>query len=297
MEIKARGDEEANIAWARELERAGVRVVYGLLGLKTHCKIALVIRRERDGMRRYFHLGTGNYNALTARLYTDLGLLSCRDDIGADLTDLFNYLTGYSRQRAYRKVLVAPVNLRRSLLELIERERAHALVGQPASITLKLNSLVDPEMIRAFYRASQAGVIMRLNVRGICCLRPGLPGVSENISVVSVVDRFLEHSRIFRFDNAGQPEFFIGSADLMERNLNARVEAVIPVEDKRLQEELDEILALTLADNRSAWDMLPDGSWEQRTPGPDEEPRRLQRQLMERAQKRSQPADLAASEI
>jgi polyphosphate kinase len=295
IEVKARADEEANIAWARELERAGVHVVYGLVGLKTHCKVALVIRRDDDGLRRYFHLGTGNYNPGTARLYTDLGVFSCRDDMGADLTDLFNYLTGYSRQRAYRRILVAPVNLRDRLHQMIERETGHAETGQPAAITAKMNSLVDPEMIQALYRASRAGVRVRLNVRGICCLRPGVPGVSDNIEVVSVVDRFLEHGRIYRFENAAQPEYYIGSADLMQRNLDARVECVIPVDDISIQQRLEEILVATFTDNVASWQMRPDGSWARRHPEAGEDPVRVQERFMAMAVERSErPAVTAA---
>lgn len=283
VELKARFDEENNINWARQLESAGVHVVYGLLGLKTHTKITLVVRQEKDRIRRYVHIGTGNYNPKTARLYTDLGLLSCREELGADLTDLFNYLTGYSRQQSYRRLLVAPVNLRSRMLELIEREKGHAQAGRPARLVAKMNSLVDPEIIRALYSASQAGVTIDLIIRGICCLRPGLAGISDNISVVSVIGRLLEHSRIFYFQNDGEPEVFIGSADWMPRNLNRRVEAVVPVEEPSLVQRLEEILGIMLADNRQAWDLQADGTYCQRQAAENERDRPAQATLMELA--------------
>ncbi|MBC6474305.1 MAG: polyphosphate kinase 1 [Hormoscilla sp. GM102CHS1] len=264
VELKARFDEENNINWARKLENSGVHVVYGLVGLKTHTKIAMVVRRESDGIRRYVHIGTGNYNPKTAKLYTDLGLLTCRPELGADLTDLFNYLTGYSRLRSYRKLLVAPVRLRSRMLELIRREIEHCRNGSHARIVAKMNSLVDQEMIAALYEASLAGVQIDLILRGICCLRPGVEGVSENISVVSIVGRFLEHSRIFYFHNQGQDEVYLGSADWMPRNLDRRVEAVTLVEDPDLVKDLQEILGIMLADNRQAWDLQPDGTYIQR---------------------------------
>jgi len=291
VELKARFDEENNILWARKLESAGVHVVYGLVGLKTHTKITLVVRQEKERIRRYVHVGTGNYNPKTARLYTDLGLLSCREDLGADLTDLFNYLTGYSRQQSYRKLLVAPVNLRSRMLQLVERETDHARQGRRARILIKMNSLVDPEMIRALYRASQAGVEVELIIRGICCLRPGVPGVSDRIHVVSIIGRLLEHSRIFYFENASAadepegsgPEVFIGSADWMPRNLNRRVEAVAPIEDPALIQDIEEMLAVMLADNRQAWDLQPDGQYVQRRPAENEQERPTQATLMEMA--------------
>jgi polyphosphate kinase len=283
VELKARFDEANNISWARRLEAVGVNVVYGIVGLKTHTKIVLVVRQEDKQLRRYVHIGTGNYNPKTAALYTDLGLLSCREELGADLTDLFNYLTGYSRQQAYRKLLVAPVNLRDRMLALIQRETAHAQQGQAAAITAKMNALIDPMIIRALYAASQAGVQIDLIVRGMCCLRPGIPGVSETIRVMSIIGRYLEHSRIFRFHNNGDEQIFIGSADWMPRNLDRRVEAVTPVEDPKLVNELQEILQILLSDNRQAWDLRPDGRYIQRRPGPDEAERSAQRLLMERA--------------
>ena len=264
VELKARFDDENNINWARKLEQAGVHVVYGLVGLKTHTKIVLVVRREDDGIRRYVHIGTGNYNPKTARLYTDLGLLSCREDLGADLTDLFNYLTGYSRQRSYRKLLVAPVNLRDRMVSLILREAENCQKGHSGRIVAKMNALVDPKIIATLYEASRAGVQIDLIVRGMCCLRPGIPDVSENIRVLSIVGRFLEHSRIYYFHNAGQEELYIGSADWMTRNLDRRVEAITPVEDPNLAKDLEEILGIMLADNRKAWELQTDGSYIQR---------------------------------
>jgi len=266
VELKARFDEENNIYWARRLERVGVHVVYGLLGLKTHSKIVMVVRRESDRIRRYVHIGTGNYNPKTARLYTDLGLFSCREELGADLTDLFNYLTGYSRQRAYRQLLVAPVNMRDRTIGLIEREIRHCQNGLPGRIVAKMNALVDPQIIAKLYEASCAGVEIDLIVRGICCLRPGIAEVSENIRVISIVGRFLEHSRIYYFHNQGQEEIYIGSADWMPRNLDRRVEAITPVAEPDIAKDLQEIIGIMLADNRQAWDLQSDGSYIQRRP-------------------------------
>jgi polyphosphate kinase len=267
VELKARFDEENNITWARALERAGVHVVYGLVGLKTHAKIALIVRRENDGLRRYVHLGTGNYNAATARIYTDLGLLTCNPDIGADASDLFNLLTGYSRQHRYRKLLVAPVNLRERLTWLIEREIAHATSGRAGRLIFKLNALVDPAMIELLYRASHVGVKVELIVRGICCLRPGVPGLSENITVRGVVGRFLEHSRVYYFENGGEPAVYLGSADLMQRNLDRRVETLFPIEDAAMIRHIREhLLATYLNDNSRAKLLLPDGSYTRARP-------------------------------
>lgn len=266
VEIKARFDEENNIQWAKKLEQTGVHVVYGLVGLKTHTKIVMVVRQELDGIRRYVHIGTGNYNPKTARLYTDLGLLSARPELGADLTDLFNFLTGYSRQQSYRKLLVAPVNMRQRFLELIRRETEHAHQGKNGRIVAKMNSLVDPEIIEALYEASQAGVGIDLIVRGMCSLRPGLEGISDHIKVISIIGRFLEHSRIFYFNNGGKEEVYIGSADWMPRNLNRRVEAITPIDDPDIAKELQEILGIMLSDNRKAWDLQPDGQYIQRHP-------------------------------
>ncbi|MEB3268953.1 MAG: polyphosphate kinase 1 [Leptolyngbya sp.] len=283
VELKARFDERNNIIWARKLEDAGVHVVYGVVGLKTHTKTALVVRQERDRIRRYVHIGTGNYNPKTSKLYTDLGLLSCREDLGADLTDLFNFLTGYSRQTAYRKLLVAPLTLRKGMVALIQREIDHARQGQPARILAKMNSLVDPEMIRLMYEASQAGVEIQLIIRGICCLRPGLPGISDRIQVTSIIGRYLEHARIFCFHNNGDREYYIGSADWMPRNLDRRVEAVTPIEDPVLVKEVQEMLDIMLSDNRQAWDLQADGTYVQRQPAPDEPERNTHLLLMERA--------------
>lgn len=281
VELKARFDEENNIVWARQLEKVGVHVVYGLVGLKTHTKTVLVVRREDNQIRRYVHIGTGNYNPQTARLYTDIGLLSCREELGADLTDLFNYLTGYSRYQEYRKILVAPVNLRERMLDLIHREIVHQQHGGQGRIMAKMNSLIDQALIEALYEASQAGVQIDLIVRGICSLRPGLKGVSENIRVISVIGRFLEHSRIFYFGNQGQEEVFIGSADWRTRNLDRRVEVVVPVEDPAIIRYLKEVLDIMIADNRQAWDLLPDGHYRQRHPGPNEPERGSHAALME----------------
>src|SRR5688572_13409813 len=264
MELKARFDEANNIAWARTLERAGVHVVYGLVRLKTHAKTALVVRREPDGIRRYVHLGTGNYNSRTARVYTDLGLLTSSPTIGADVSDLFNFLTGFSRQRLYRKLLVAPENLRERFISLIDREAGHARMGRPARLIAKMNALVDPEVIRALYRASGAGVDIDLIVRGICCLRPGMPGVSERIRVTSIVGRFLEHSRAWMFENDGAAECYIGSSDWMPRNFDRRVEAVVPIEDPALHARMRRLLETSLADNRQSWELRPDGSYDKR---------------------------------
>ena len=261
VEIKARFDEENNIVWARRLEQAGAHVVYGLVGLKTHSKVALVVRREGSGLRRYVHIGTGNYNGRTARLYTDLGLLTCREELGADVTDLFNVLTGLSRQRVFRRLLVAPMTLRTRFLEMVEREAANARAGTPSRIVIKTNALVDVPSIEALYEASKAGVEIDLIVRGACCLVPGVPGVSEHIRVRSIVGEFLEHSRIWMFGNGGRPEWYIGSADLMERNLDRRVEVVTPVEDHEAQARLDRVVEVMLADDRRAWQLGSDGAW------------------------------------
>jgi polyphosphate kinase len=261
VEIKARFDEEANIVWARKLEQAGAHVVYGLVGLKTHSKVALVVRREGSGLRRYVHVGTGNYNPRTARLYTDLGLLSCRPELGADVTDLFNVLTGLSRQRTFRRLLVAPLSLRTRILELIEREIGHASAGRPARIVLKLNAVVDPACVDALYRASQSGVEVELIVRSICSVWPGLPDVSERIHIRSIVGEFLEHSRIFGFSNGGEQEWYIGSADLMERNLDRRVEAIVPVEDPEARSRIESIVATMLTDDRRSWQLGADATW------------------------------------
>ncbi|NEQ95405.1 MAG: polyphosphate kinase 1 [Cyanothece sp. SIO2G6] len=283
VELKARFDEENNILWARKLEKAGVHVVYGLVGLKTHTKVVLVVRREEEGIRRYIHIGTGNYNPKTAKLYTDLGLLSCRRELGADLSELFNTLTGYSKQRTYRKLLVAPVGLRDRMAALIQREINHAQAGESARIIAKMNSLVDQQLIAKLYEASQAGVQIDLIVRGICCLRPGVPDISENIRVISIIGRYLEHSRIFWFHNNGSSECFIGSADWMPRNLDRRVEAVTPMEDEAIAQQLYDMLILMLNDNRQAWELHNDGHYEQRRPAEGEAEHSSQVILMEQA--------------
>jgi polyphosphate kinase len=261
VEIKARFDERANIVWARALERAGAHVAYGLVGLKTHCKAALVVRREGRGLRRYVHIGTGNYNPKTARAYVDLGLLTDDPELCSDVTDLFNVLTGIARQRRYRKLLVAPVGLRDALLDLIEEQVSRHRQDGSGRIVMKVNAMVDPQMIAALYRASQAGVPIDLIVRGMCSLQPDVPGVSETIRVRSVVGRFLEHSRIFWFGSGQHECFYIGSADAMERNLDRRIEALTPVEDPVLRERLREIVRVLNADDRRAWQLGADGHW------------------------------------
>lgn len=284
VELKARFDEASNITWAQQLEAAGVHVVYGVLGLKTHTKTVLVVRQEGSDLRRYVHIGTGNYNPKTAKLYTDLGLLSCREELGADLTELFNCLTGCAQQPTLRQLLVAPFNLRQRLGELICREIERAKTGDDAHIIAKMNSLVDPQLIATLYEASQAGVQIDLIIRGSCCLCPGIEGISENIRVISIVGAYLEHSRIFYFHNGGQTESFIGSADWMPRNLDRRVEAVTPIADPEIGAKLKEILDVLLADNRYAWELQPDGQYVQRHPAEDEPERSAQTIFWERAQ-------------
>jgi len=262
LELKARFDEESNIVWARKLEEYGVHVVYGLMGLKVHCKAALIVRKEGDVIRRYAHLSTGNYNSVTAQLYTDVGMLTCDPDIGADCSDLFNFLTGYSAKSKYRKLLVAPISLRERFQDLILREIEHQKAGRGGHIILKMNSLVDKKMIELLYQASQAGVKVDLLVRGICCLRPGVPGVSDKIQVTSIVGRFLEHSRIYYFRNGGDEEIYLGSADLMPRNLNRRVEVLFPVQEKSLIRVLKEqILGTYMKEQAKARHMQPDGKY------------------------------------
>jgi polyphosphate kinase len=284
VELKARFDEANNIQWARKLEEAGVHVVYGLVGYKIHGKITLVVRRDADRIRRYVHLSTGNYNAATAKVYTDVGLLTCRGDYGEDATNLFNLLTGISQFQGMRRFVVAPFDLHRRMLELIDREARHAGKGLPARIIARMNSLVDDEIIRALYRASQAGVSIDLIVRGICCLRPQLKGISENIRVRSIVDRFLEHPRIFYFENACKPEVFLGSADWMPRNFFRRIEVVFPVEDGVLRDRIiGEVLALPLADNVKARLLRADGSYHRPTLKKSEVPVRSQVEFMQRS--------------
>ncbi|HEX2086526.1 MAG TPA: polyphosphate kinase 1 [Solirubrobacteraceae bacterium] len=278
VELKARFDEQANIQWARALEQSGVHVVYGHPSLKTHAKCVLVVRREGDGVRHYVHVGTGNYHPKTARLYTDLGLFTCDEELGADVADMFNFLTGFARPKGYRKALVAPTHLRDAIVDEVERTIAVHEEGRPARIAMKMNSLVDRRCIRALYEASRAGVQVDLNVRGICCLRPGVEGVSENIRVVSVVGRFLEHSRIFAFERDGETTMYVGSADLMPRNLDTRVELLAPVEDPELKADLMDVLERSLADDMFAWELGEDWSWARREPGG--EPRSVHRELM-----------------
>jgi len=279
VELKARFDEDNNIQWARQLERSGVHVVYGVLGLKTHTKVLLVVRREKGSLRSYAHIGTGNYNSKTSSLYTDVGLLTAREDFGQDLVELFNYLTGFSKQQSFRKLLVAPVTLRKGMEGLIRREIDHAKAGRGGHIKAKMNALVDPAIIALLYEASAAGVRIELIIRGMCSLRPGLEGVSEGITVISVIGRFLEHSRLFWFANGGQPEMFFGSADWMPRNLDRRVEAVAPIEDPKLQQQIEALLELYLTD-MGAWHMHSDGHFAQRQHSG--EPKLTQKLLMER---------------
>ncbi len=269
VELKARFDEAANIRWARRLEAEGIHVTYGVIGLKTHSKLIFVVRRDYAQLRRYYHIGTGNYHAGTAKLYTDLGMLGCDEDIGQDITELFNYLTGYSPPPSYRKILAAPYNLKRGILEKIAREIRHQEEGRGGFIQMKMNALEDVDIVRALYRATRAGVKLDLIVRDTCRLRPGVPGLSENARVVSIVGRFLEHARILYFHNDGEEEYYIGSADMMGRNLESRVEVHAPVEDPELRQELRMILDVQLTDQRSAWDMQPDGSYVQRRPKDD----------------------------
>ncbi|MBW4676798.1 MAG: polyphosphate kinase 1 [Desmonostoc geniculatum HA4340-LM1] len=283
VELKARFDEENNIYWARRLERVGVHVVYGLVGLKTHSKTVMVVRREKDRIRRYVHIGTGNYNQKTARLYTDLGLFSCREELGADITDLFNFLTGYSLQKSYRELLVAPVNMRDRFLVLIRREIENVQNGFSGRIVAKMNSLVDPEIIATLYEASRAGVQIDLIIRGVCCLRPGLKDISENIHIISIIGRFLEHSRIFYFHNNTQEEIYIGSADWMRRNLDRRVEVITPIKDPDIAKDLQEILGIMLADNRQAWELQANGTYIQRRPYDDSPEANSQKTLINMA--------------
>ena len=289
VELKARFDERANIQWASLLEEAGVHVVYGLPALKTHTKCLLIVRRERDGVRHYVHVGTGNYHAKTARLYTDFGLFTCDEQVGADVADMFNFLTGFARPRRYRRVLVAPAHLREGIVEEITRTVEAHEAGERCRIRMKMNALVDKACIRALYRASQAGVPVELNIRGICCLRPGVEAVSENIRVTSIVGRFLEHSRVYAFERGDEQHVYLGSADLMPRNLDTRVELVVPVREAHLREELLDTLERCFADNTNAWDLSSDGTWRRLDPG-DGEPRNVQRELMR------QHAERAAAE-
>jgi polyphosphate kinase len=266
VELKARFDEEPNITWARQLEARGVHVAYGIVGLKTHAKISLVVRREGSGLRRYVHLGTGNYNPGTARIYTDFSYFTDEPKLAEDGSDLFNYLTGYSEQEEYQELLVAPLTMRESIARLIEEQTEKARGGEPASITCKTNSLTDPQIIELLYEASQAGVKIDLIVRSICCLRPGVEAVSENIRVVSLVGRFLEHARIFAFSDGDDEKMYLGSADLMQRNLDRRVETAFPLREKRHREKVRRLLDLQLADNANGWELNPDGTFERLHP-------------------------------
>ncbi len=290
VEIQARLDEENNIVKARMLQNAGVHVVYGMVGLKTHCKAALVMRREQDGIRRYIHLGTGNYNPTTARVYTDLGYFTCKEEYGEDASALFNLLTGYSQGHQWNKLIVAPMFLADRVVQLIDRERRHALEGRPARIIAKMNALVDPYAISALYEASKAGVKIDLIVRGPCCLKPGVPGISENIRVISIVDKFLEHSRITYFQNGDSPEVFLGSADWMPRNFRRRVELLFPIEEPRLKSRIvDGILGVSLADNVKARLLQNDGSYTRVTPQPGEPKIRSQVEFQNMAREFSSP--------
>jgi polyphosphate kinase len=267
IELKARLDEERNILWARVLEKSGVHVVFGFMDLKTHCKVALVVRKEEDGIRRYVHLATGNYNPQTARIYTDLGFFTANADFAEDASALFNYLTGYGELPQWRKLVVAPSRMQTFIIEKIDQEAKHQQAGKEGRVIAKINGLLEPAVVQALYRASQAGVKIDIICRGICALRPGLAGVSENVRVRSIVDRFLEHSRIFYFGNAGDPQVYIGSADWMDRNLSRRVEVVWPIEQPDLKQRLiQEILATSLADNQKARELLSDGSWKRVPP-------------------------------
>ena len=281
VEIKARFDEQANIRWARKLERAGCHVVYGLVGLKTHCKLALVVRDEPDGLRRYAHIGTGNYNPKTARLYEDFGLLTADPDISHDLTDLFNNLSGFAQDFSYRRLMVAPAGLRDGIVERIDTEIAHHAAGRPAGIRLKVNSLVDEAVIDKLYEASRAGVQVDLIIRGICTLRPGVPGLSDNIRVHSILGRFLEHSRIYWFAGGGEPEAWMGSADLMHRNLDRRVEVLVRVPSAAHTEQLGDLLARSVDPETTSWHLGPDGQWKRHVGSSD-----LQSVLIDRARAR-----------
>jgi polyphosphate kinase len=286
VELKARFDEENNIFWARELEKVGAHVVYGLVGLKTHAKMTLVVRKEFEGVKRYIHLATGNYNAITAKLYTDIGLFTSDEDICSDVSDVFNYLTGYSKQKEYKKLIVSPISMREKMLEKIFREIENVKAGGEGKIIWKMNSLVDPAIISALYEASNSGVKIDLIIRGICCLVPGVEGISKNIKVRSIVGRYLEHSRVFYFYNNGKEEVLLGSADMMQRNLNGRVETLFPVEDENLKRELMKTLMKTsLGDNVKARELLNDMSYKMIVPTDGEKKVNSQEWLMKHAVK------------
>jgi polyphosphate kinase len=282
VELKARFDERNNIAWATRLEEAGIHVVYGLMNLKVHCKLCLVVRQESDGIHRYAHVSTGNYNRLTSQVYTDLGMFTADEAILDDVTEVFNTLTGYSNRRSYNALLVAPVGLRQGFRALVEREIEHAKAGRPARMIVKNNACADHGMIKILYRASQAGVAVDMIVRGICCLRPGIPGISDRITVRSIVGQFLEHSRIYYFENGGTPEVYIGSADLMERNLDRRVEVLCPINDQAMRQLLrDAVLEVLLSDTDRAWMLQTEGTNVRATPPPEVPPLNSQKFLLE----------------
>jgi polyphosphate kinase len=291
VELKARFDEAANVRWANRMEEAGVHVTYGVVGLKTHCKAILVVRQDYSGLRLYVHIGTGNYHAGTARLYDDLGLLTCDEDIGRDVVELFNYLTtGYTPKRQYRKILPAPKHLKRALISKIQREISLHSAENRGLIQLKMNALEDPDITRELYLAALAGVQVDLIVRDTCRLRPGIPGLSDNVRVISIVGRFLEHSRVYYFHNGGDEEYYIGSADAMMRNLEHRVEVLVPVEEPSLRAELRQIIELHLSDRRSAWDMQSDGTYVQRQPAGEEDMIGVQERLVAAAERRDKEA-------
>jgi polyphosphate kinase len=294
VELKARFDEQRNIEWARELEKSGVQVIYGVRGLKTHAKVCVVVRREASGVVRYVHFGTGNYNEVTSRMYSDISYMTCNESLGRDASSFINAITGYSQPQPYEKLDSAPLGLRKKLLSLIQAETQNRRNGQKAYIAAKMNALVDPDIIKALYEASQAGVVVRLNVRGICCLRPGVPGLSENISVVSIVDRFLEHARILYFYHGGDDSVFISSADWMTRSFDRRVELLVPVEDTASRNRLMEILDTYFRDNQNAWRLGPDGQYTRvQADGP--QPKfRAQRSLYESAVEAIKKAEHAA---
>ncbi|HEX4514409.1 MAG TPA: polyphosphate kinase 1, partial [Polyangiaceae bacterium] len=294
VELKARFDEESNIVWARMLEQSGVNVVYGLLGLKTHAKCSLIIRRERGKLRRYVHFSTGNYNSSTARTYTDLSLMTSREAVAEDASSLFNLLTGYSAPPKWKSLIVSPLGLHEAVLGLIARETDHARAGRPARIIGKMNAIVDEDVIEALYRASNAGVEISLLVRGICCLRPNVPGVSETIQVRAIVDRFLEHGRAFSFANGGKREIFISSADWMPRNFHRRVEVMVPIDDEEIKSRIGDILDMQLADTAKSWRLRSDGSYERVEPAPGATPLRSQQRFIEMARDKVKISENAA---
>ena len=291
VELKARFDEARNIEWAKNLEHSGVQVIYGVKGLKTHAKICVIVRREPQGVQRYVHFGTGNYNEMTARLYTDISFMTCHEEFGADATAFFNAVTGYSQPQQFRKIDIAPLGLREKILEMIDLETQRCLQGQDAEIMAKVNSLVDPKIIEALYTASQAGVRIRLNVRGICCLKPGVPGLSENITVVSIVDRFLEHARIIYFLHGGDHRVFISSADWMPRNLDRRVELLTPIDDFALRTRLVNVLETFFQDTVKAKQLLADGTYVRVLPSDGAEPQRCQEHFYREARTAVKQAD------